>query len=67
MRLGVALEFCDNLENRRAGLVKADVTTRRSHVTDWQRLPGFFFFQIFPTAAEWFLEVVHEVSFLSTF
>ena len=43
MRLGVALEFCDNLENRRAGLVKADVTTSRNHVTYWQRLSGFFF------------------------
>jgi len=66
MRLGVTLEVCDSVENRRAGLVKADVTTNRSHVTDWQRLSGFFF-HIFPITAEWFLEVVHDVLFLSNF
>ena len=33
MRLDVALEVCDSIENRRAGLVKADVRSR-SHVTD---------------------------------
>lgn len=66
MRLGGALGFCDNLENRRAGLVKSDVTISRNHLTDWQKLPGFFF-QIFSTTAKWFLEVVHDFLFLSTF
>jgi hypothetical protein len=72
MRLGVALGFWDNLENRRAGLVKADVKISRNHVTDWQKLPGVFSptplpFQSFPATAEWFLEVVHDVLFLSIF
>jgi hypothetical protein len=66
MRLGVALEICDSLENRRAGLVKGDVTTSRNHLTVWQRL-SWLFFHILPTTGMWFLEVAHGVLFLSPF